>query len=127
MSTQREWTTIREYDDILFDYYNGIARITINRERYRNAFTPTTTAEMSDALRICREEADIDVIVITGAGDKAFCSGGDQNVKGRGGYLSDTHPQLRERHDIRSSYWFPSHTNSTMAKPRSVHRISRNL
>ena len=68
MSTQREWTTIREYDDILFDYYNGIARITINRERYRNAFTPTTTAEMSDALRICREEADIDVIVITGAG-----------------------------------------------------------
>ena len=76
MSTQREWTTIREYEDILFDYYNGIARITINRERYRNAFTPTTTAEMSDALRICREEADIDVIVITGAGDKAFCSGG---------------------------------------------------
>ena len=54
MSTQREWTTIREYEDILFDYYNGIARITINRERYRNAFTPTTTAEMSDALRICR-------------------------------------------------------------------------
>ena len=64
MSTQREWTTIREYDDILFDYYNGIARITINRERYRNAFTPTTTAEMSDALRICREEADIDVSVL---------------------------------------------------------------
>ena len=95
MSTQREWTTIREYDDILFDYYNGIARITIHRERYRNAFTPTTTAEMSDALRICREEADIDVIVITGAGDKAFCSGGDQNVKGRGGYIGkDGVPRL---------------------------------
>ena len=95
MSTQREWTTIREYDDILFDYYNGIARITINRERYRNAFTPTTTAEMSDALRICREEADIDVIVITGAGDKAFCSGGDQHVKGRGGYIGkDGVPRL---------------------------------
>ena len=95
MSTQREWTTIREYEDILFDYYNGIARITINRERYRNAFTPTTTAEMSDALRICREEADIDVIVITGAGDKAFCSGGDQNVKGRGGYIGkDSVPRL---------------------------------
>ena len=75
MSTQREWTTIREYEDILFDYYNGIARITINRERYRNAFTPTTTAEMSDALRICREEADIDVIVITGAGDKVCILG----------------------------------------------------
>ena len=56
MQTKREWTTIREYEDILFEYYNGIARITINRERYRNAFTPTTTAEMSDALRICREE-----------------------------------------------------------------------
>ena len=69
--------------------------ITINRERYRNAFTPTTTAEMSDALRICREEADIDVIVITGAGDKAFCSGGDQNVKGRGGYIGkDGVPRL---------------------------------
>ena len=95
MSTQREWTTIREYEDILFDYYNGIARITINRERYRNAFTPTTTAEMSDALRICREEADIDVIVITGAGDKAFCSGGDQNVKVRGGYIGkDGVPRL---------------------------------
>ena len=85
MPTQREWTTIREYEDILFDYYNGIARITINRERYRNAFTPTTTAEMSDALRICREAADIDVI----------CSGGDQNVKGRGGYIGkDGVPRL---------------------------------
>lgn len=95
MQTKREWTTIREYEDILFEYYNGIARITINRERYRNAFTPTTTAEMSDALRICREEADIDVIIITGAGDKAFCSGGDQNVKGRGGYIGkDGVPRL---------------------------------
>ena len=80
METKREWTPIKEYEDILFDYYNGIARITINRERYRNAFTPTTTGEMSDAMRICREEPDINVVVLTGAGDKAFCSGGDQNV-----------------------------------------------
>ena len=87
MSTERKWETIKEYEDILFDYYNGIARITINRERYRNAFTPTTTGEMSDALRICREEACVSVVVITGAGDKAFCSGGDQNVKGRGGHV----------------------------------------
>ncbi len=96
MSTEkREWTCIREYEDILFEYHEGIARITINRERYRNAFTPTTTAEMSDALRICREEADIDVVVITGAGDKAFCSGGDQNVKGKGGYIDkDGVPRL---------------------------------
>lgn len=87
MSIKREWKTIKEYEDILFEFYNGIARITINRERYRNAFTPQTTGEMSDAMRICREEQAINVIVITGAGDKAFCSGGDQNVKGHGGYI----------------------------------------
>ena len=72
MENKRKWETIKGYEDILFDFYNGIARITINRERYRNAFTPTTTAEMSDALRICREESSIFVVVITGAGDKAF-------------------------------------------------------
>ena len=83
METKREWTTIKEYEEILFDFYNGIARITINRERYRNAFTPTTTTEMSDALYICRERPDINVVVLTGAGDTAFCAGGDMNVKGR--------------------------------------------
>ena len=93
--TQRQWTPIKEYEDILFDFYAGIARITINRERYRNAFTPQTTAEMGDAFRICREDAKISVVVLTGAGDKAFCSGGDQNVKGRGGYVGkDGVPRL---------------------------------
>ena len=87
METKREWTTIKEYEEILFDFYNGIARITINRERYRNAFTPTTTTEMSDAFYICRERPDINVVVLTGAGDTAFCAGGDMNVKGRGGYV----------------------------------------
>ena len=91
----KEWKTIEVYEDILFDSYNGIARITINRPRYRNAFTPTTTAEMSNALLICREAADINVVVITGAGDQAFCSGGDQNVKGKGGYIwKDGVPRL---------------------------------
>ena len=86
MSTQREWKQIKEYEEILFDFYNGIARITINRERYRNAFTPTTTTEMKrTALYICRERPDICVIVLTGAGDTAFCAGGDMNVKGHGG------------------------------------------
>ena len=80
METKREWTTIKEYEEILFDFYNGIARITINRERYRNAFTPTTTTEMSDALYICRERPDINVVVLTGAG-------GDMHVKGHGGYI----------------------------------------
>ena len=86
---KRKWKKIKEYKEILFDYYNGIARITINRERYRNAFTPTTTAEMGDAMNYCRECPDVNVIVFTGAGDKAFCSGGDMHVKGRGGYIDE--------------------------------------
>ncbi len=85
----RTWTTIKEYKEILFEQHGGIARITINRERYRNAFTPLTTSEMSHALHLCREMADIGVVVLTGAGDTAFCSGGDMNVKGRGGYIDD--------------------------------------
>lgn len=92
---QREWKTIREFEDILFDFYGGIARITINRPRWRNAFTPTTTAEMGEAMRLCREMPEVRVVVLTGAGDKAFCSGGDQNVKGRGGYIDkDGVPRL---------------------------------
>ncbi|WP_406030390.1 1,4-dihydroxy-2-naphthoyl-CoA synthase [Succinivibrio sp.] len=83
----REWKTIKEYKDILFEIYNGIAKITINRPRYRNAFTPLTVAEMSDALYYSRESNDVRVVVLTGAGDKAFCSGGDMHVKGRGGYV----------------------------------------
>lgn len=91
----RNWTTIKEYKEILFDAYNGIARITINRPRYRNAFTPLTVAELGDALRYCREAQDICVVVLTGAGDKAFCSGGDMHVKGRGGYVGgDGVPRL---------------------------------
>jgi naphthoate synthase len=91
----RDWKTIKEYEEILFDFWEGIGRITINRPRYYNAFTPATTAEMSDALRLCREDQQIAVVVLTGAGDKAFCSGGDQNVKGHGGYIGkDGVPRL---------------------------------
>lgn len=85
----RNWTTIKEYKEILFDYYNGIAKITINRERYRNAFTPLTVSEMSDALRYCRDCKGVRVVVLTGKGDVAFCAGGDMNVKGHGGYMSE--------------------------------------
>ena len=85
----REWTTLKEYEDILFEFYNGIARITINRPQVRNAFTPRTVSEMSDAFYICRERCDVRVVVLTGAGDKAFCSGGDMHVKGHGGYVGD--------------------------------------
>lgn len=92
---KREWKTIKEFEDILFDFYGSIARITINRPRWRNAFTPTTTAEMGEAMRLCREMPEVRVVVFTGAGDKAFCSGGDQNVKGRGGYIDkDGVPRL---------------------------------
>ena len=91
----RNWTPIKQYEEILFDFYNGIARITINRPRYRNAFTPLTVAEIGDALRYCREAQDVCVVVLTGAGDKAFCSGGDMHVKGRGGYVGgDGVPRL---------------------------------
>ncbi len=92
---KREWTPIKPYEEILFDLYNGIARITINRPRYRNAFTPLTVSEISNALNYCRENGDIRVVVLTGAGDKAFCSGGDMHVKGRGGYVGgDGVPRL---------------------------------
>ena len=80
MST-REWKSITEFEEIKFDFFEGIARITINRPRYRNAFTPDTTMEMSEALVMCREMTEVRGVVITGEGDKAFCSGGDQNVK----------------------------------------------
>ena len=92
---QREWKPIREYSEILFEFFEGIAKITINRPRWRNAFTPTTVAEISDALNRCREDQNVAVVVLTGAGDKAFCSGGDMHVKGHGGYVGqDGVPRL---------------------------------
>lgn len=86
---ERKWNKLKDFEEILFEEYNKIAKITINRERYRNAFTPRTTWEISQALNICREDLGIRVVLLTGAGDKAFCSGGDMHVKGRGGYVGD--------------------------------------
>jgi naphthoate synthase len=92
---KRNWTTIKEYEDIKFDFFEGIAKITINRPKVRNAFRPETTMELSDAMAICREDPNIGVVVLTGIGDKAFCSGGDQKVKGRAGYVDkDGVPRL---------------------------------
>lgn len=93
----REWKKIEGFDfkEILFEEYNHIAKITINRPRYRNAFTPLTVWEMSQAFTYCRDHLVIRVVILTGAGDKAFCSGGDMHVKGRGGYVgSDGVPRL---------------------------------
>ena len=86
----RNWTTIKEYEDIRFEFFEGIAKITINRPEVYNAFRPKTNIEMLDAFEHCRENNDIFVVVLTGEGDKAFCSGGDQNVKGIGGYVDDS-------------------------------------
>ena len=95
MIMKRDWKTIREYSDILFDFFEGIARITINRPEVYNAFRPQTNAQILDALAYCRDTPEVRVVVLTGAGDKAFCSGGDMNVKGRGGYVGgDGVPRL---------------------------------
>ncbi len=95
MSEKIQWETIGTYDDILFQFHEGIARISINRPHKHNAFTPQTVQEMIDAMHICREDMRIQVIVLTGEGGKAFCSGGDQSVRGHGGYVGEDHvPRL---------------------------------
>lgn len=83
------WTSIKEYKDIRFEYFDGIAKITICRPKVLNAFRPETNIEMIDAMDIARERGDIGVVVLTGEGEVAFCSGGDQNVKGVGGYIGE--------------------------------------
>ena len=87
--SERKWVTIKGYEDIKFDFFEGIAKITINRPEVYNAFRPQTNIDMLDAVAIAREDPSIGVLVLTGIGDKAFCSGGDQNVKGVGGYVGE--------------------------------------
>ncbi|WP_444875410.1 1,4-dihydroxy-2-naphthoyl-CoA synthase [Reichenbachiella ulvae] len=89
MMSNFNWETIKEYTDIKYEFFEGIAKITINRPEVYNAFRPETNFEMLDAMEIAREREDVRVVVLTGIGDKAFCSGGDQNVKGVGGYISE--------------------------------------
>lgn len=95
METSFAWKTIKEFEDIKFDIFEGIAKITIDRPEVYNAFRPETNIEMIEAMDIARERQDVRVVVLTGTGDKAFCSGGDQNVKGEGGYVGkDGVPRL---------------------------------
>jgi naphthoate synthase len=95
MSSVSAWQPIKDYQDILFLHQPGIAKISINRPEKHNAFTPLTIQEMLDAMAICREREDIGVIIISGEGGKAFCSGGDQSVRGHGGYIgTDQVPRL---------------------------------
>ncbi len=95
MDLKHNWKPIKEYKEILFHSFEGIARISINRPEVHNAFTPLTVSEMIDAMLICRESTEIGVVILTGEGGKAFCSGGDQSVRGHGGYVgTDTVPRL---------------------------------
>lgn len=84
-----QWQKAGTYTDILYETAEGIAKITINRPEVRNAFRPKTVMELMDAFAAAREDRNIGVILFTGAGDKAFCSGGDQRVRGHGGYVGD--------------------------------------
>jgi naphthoate synthase len=90
-----EWKKAGSYTDILFEKAEGIAKITINRPEVRNAFRPLTVSEMINAFAACREDPEIGVVILTGQGEKAFCSGGDQRVRGEGGYVGkDGVPRL---------------------------------
>jgi naphthoate synthase len=95
MTFKYSWVPVKQYKEILFHKFEGIARISINRPEVHNAFTPVTVMEMLDAMQQCREDADTRVVILTGEGDQAFCSGGDQRVRGHGGYVGeDTVPRL---------------------------------
>jgi naphthoate synthase len=83
------WIAAGEYEDIRYEKSAGIAKITIDRPEVRNAFRPQTIVEISRALEDAREDTDVGVIVLTGEGPDAFCSGGDQRVRGDSGYLHD--------------------------------------
>jgi naphthoate synthase len=81
------WTTIKEYEDIKFERTSdGIGKVTINRPEVRNAFRPQTVTEMIDAFHLARDDDQIGVVILTGEGPDAFCSGGDQRIRGNAGY-----------------------------------------
>ena len=83
------WKTARAFTDIRYEKAEGIAKITINRPDVRNAFRPLTVREMIQAFEDVREDSEIGVAILTGAGTEAFCSGGDQRVRGSAGYVGD--------------------------------------
>lgn len=91
-----KWFSVTDYQDILFEKTeDGIAKVTINRPEVHNAFRPETTIELKDAFDRIRDDSSIGVVILTGAGDHAFCSGGDQKIRGEGGYVGkDKVPRL---------------------------------
>src|SRR2546421_4860448 len=90
-----DWQPAGEYDDIRYETADGIAKITIDRPEVRNAFRPQTVIEISDALERAREDLDVGVIILTGEGPLAFCSGGDQRVRGDSGYMAEDQAAAR--------------------------------
>src|ERR671935_332096 len=84
-----DWQPAGDYEDIRYEIADGIAKITIDRPEVRNAFRPETLIEISDALERAREDTSVGLIVLTGEGPAAFCSGGDQTVRGDSGYVAD--------------------------------------
>ena len=92
MTTQAsstKWTRIGSYTDIQYEKREGIAKITINRPHIHNAFRPLTVQEMLQALHDARHDQTTGVIILTGAGTQAFCSGGDQSIRGKTGYADE--------------------------------------
>lgn len=87
--TNRNWQTVKKYQDIKYEKMDGVAKITINRPEVRNAFRPVTVDEMIEALHDARMDDKIGVIIFTGEGRQAFCSGGDQRIRGDAGYTDD--------------------------------------
>jgi len=81
-----KWLRVKEYEDIFYEKCENVAKITINRPEVRNAFRPLTIKEMSDSLEDATADENIGVVIITGKGKKAFCSCGDQNIRGDAGY-----------------------------------------
>ncbi|MBX7115989.1 MAG: 1,4-dihydroxy-2-naphthoyl-CoA synthase [Myxococcaceae bacterium] len=98
MSTKPQWksdSSAKGFEDVLYEKWEGIAKVTINRPEVRNAFRPKTLFELEAAFKDAREDPGVGVVVLTGAGDQAFCSGGDQRVRGAQGYIgSDGVPRL---------------------------------
>ncbi len=84
-----QWRSEGEYEDIVYELAEGMARITINRPEVRNAFRPQTLFELSDAFERARDDIDVGCVILTGAGPDAFCSGGDQKIRGDDGYMGD--------------------------------------
>ncbi len=90
-----DWRKAKEYQDIRYEKWEGIAKVTINRPEVRNAFRPQTLFELGEAFEDVREDPEIGVAILTGQGDQAFCSGGDQRVRGNAGYVgADGVPRL---------------------------------